>query len=152
MSEPSPITTRAAEPRDFDFCQRLYFENMREIIEALHLDTAQPHEGFARQWQMAEVRIIAAAGEDVGWMQTAPADDAVFLKQLYLDGRFQRRGIGSRVLWALIEETSHAHKAVTLGVVKINPARRLYERLGFRITHEDQHKFYMRREPDWMPI
>jgi ribosomal protein S18 acetylase RimI-like enzyme len=53
---------------------------------------------------------------------------------------------------AIIEEARRAHKAITLGVVKINPARRLYERLGFRITHEDQHKFYMRREPDRMPI
>jgi hypothetical protein len=26
-------------------------------------------------------------------------------------------------------------------------ARRLYERLGFRVTHEDQHKVYMRRQP-----
>jgi len=36
-------------------------------------------------------------------------------------------------------------------VVKINPARRLYERLGFSVTHEDLHKVYMRREPDRMP-
>jgi len=148
MSEPSPITTRGAELQDFEFCQRLYFESMREIIAVLHLDMAQQHEVFARQWQAAEVRILATAGEDIGWMQTAPADDAVLLKQLYLARRFQRRGIGSRVLWSLIDETRCVHKAITLGVVKINPARRLYERLGFRITHEDQHKFYMRREPD----
>jgi ribosomal protein S18 acetylase RimI-like enzyme len=32
--------------------------------------------------------------------------------------------------------------------VKINPALRLYERLGFRITHEDERKFYMKRDPD----
>ena len=31
--------------------------------------------------------------------------------------------------------------------MKINPALALYERLGFRITHEDEHKFYMRAEP-----
>ena len=37
---------------------------------------------------------------------------------------------------------------MTLGVVKINPAKWLYDRLGFRITHEDDRKFYMRREPD----
>jgi hypothetical protein len=30
---------------------------------------------------------------------------------------------------------------------KINPARRLYERLGFQRTHEDWHKVYMRLEP-----
>jgi GNAT superfamily N-acetyltransferase len=115
---------------------------MRSIIEALRLYMAQQHERFAHQWQVAEVRIITAADEDIGWMQTAPADDAVFLKQrYYLDERFQRRGIGSRVMWGLIEETRHAHMAITLGVGEINPARRLYERMGFRIAHEDQQGY-----------
>jgi ribosomal protein S18 acetylase RimI-like enzyme len=31
-------------------------------------------------------------------------------------------------------------------VVKINPALRFYEKHGFRITHEDQHKFYLRAD------
>jgi ribosomal protein S18 acetylase RimI-like enzyme len=31
-------------------------------------------------------------------------------------------------------------------VVKTNPALRLYKRLGFRVTHEDDRKFYMRRK------
>jgi hypothetical protein len=46
----------------------------------------------------------------------------------------------------VIDEAQQQAKAVTLGVVKINPARRLYERLGFRVTHDDEYKFYMRRE------
>jgi ribosomal protein S18 acetylase RimI-like enzyme len=116
------------------------------------LDMARQREGFGQQWQLAEVRIITVAGNDVGWMQTTPAEDAIFIGQLYLEGRFQRRGIGSRVMRALIDEAMRESKAVTLGVVKINPARRLYERLGFSVTHEDQHKVYMRREPDRMPI
>ena len=114
------------------------------------LALARHREGFARQWQLAEVRIITVAGEDVGWLQTALADDAIFLGQLYLDGRFQRQGICSRVMYVLIEDAIHGKKAITLAVVKINPARRLYDRLGFRVTHEDQHKVYMRREPDQM--
>ena len=48
----------------------------------------------------------------------------------------------------LIDEARPDRKAITLGVVKINPARLLYEPLGFRATHEDQYKVYMRREPD----
>jgi ribosomal protein S18 acetylase RimI-like enzyme len=48
----------------------------------------------------------------------------------------------------LIGEGTRARQAVTLGVVKTNPALRLYKRLGFRITHEDDRKFYMTREPD----
>ena len=63
-----------------------------------------------------------------------------------MEDPFQRRGIGTEVVNALIEEAAHAGQAITLGVVKINPALRLYERLGFRITHDDDRKFYMRCE------
>ena len=41
----------------------------------------------------------------------------------------------------LISDAANLNQAVTLGVVKINPALRLYQRLGFKITHEDVHKF-----------
>jgi ribosomal protein S18 acetylase RimI-like enzyme len=101
---------------------------------------------------LAEVRIVTVAGDDVGWLQTTPAKDAVFVEQLYVEGHFQRQGIGSRVMRAVIDEAMRERKAVILGVMKINPARRLYERLGFSVTHEDQHKVYMRREPDRMPV
>jgi GNAT superfamily N-acetyltransferase len=142
---------RLAQLSDFAFCQRLYFEGMGSIIETLKLDMARQRESFGQQWRLAEVRIIAVAGNDVGWMQTTPANDAIFLGQLYLEGRFQRQGIGSRVIRAVIDEATRQRKAVTLGVVKINPARPLYKRLGFSVTHEDQYKVYMRREPDRMP-
>ena len=92
-------------------------------------------------------RVIWVAGEDASWLQTAPADDAIFLGQLYLARTFQNRGIGGHVVQLLIEEATRSGKAITLGVVKINPARRLYERLGFRVTHEDEHKVFMRRDP-----
>jgi hypothetical protein len=35
-----------------------------------------------------------------------------------------------------------------VSVVKVNPAVRLDERLGCQITHQDDRKFYMRRDPD----
>ena len=108
---------------------------------------ARQWESFERQWHVAEVRIITMSGEDIGWLQTTTTDSSLFLGQLYLSGHMQRQGMGARVLQMLIEEARRAGKPVTLGVVKINPAHRLYERLGFKRTHEDQHKVYMRLEP-----
>jgi GNAT superfamily N-acetyltransferase len=140
-----PLSLRPAEAGDFDFCRRLYFEGMAQIIAALKLDEARQRESFARQWQVTEVRIIVFAGEEIGWLQTALREGAVFLAQIYIDQGFQGRGIGTRVLQGLLETASRECKAVELGVVKINPARRLYERLGFVATHEDQYKVYMRR-------
>jgi GNAT superfamily N-acetyltransferase len=138
---------RPAHPRDFPFCERLYFAEMDHIITQLGLDMVRQRESFARQWHVREVRIITMSGEDIGWLQTKTTDSTLFLGQLYLSGHMQRQGIGTGVLQMLIEEARRAGKLVTLGVVKINPARRLYERLGFQRTHEDRHKVYMQLEP-----
>jgi GNAT superfamily N-acetyltransferase len=143
-----PIALRPARAEDFDFCARLYFSGMAEIIRQLKLDMALQTADLRQRWEVGEVEIITSDGEDVGWMQSAVEDKARFLKQIFIDAPLQRRGIGTAIIHRLIGRANRAGEPVTLGVVKINPARRLYERLGFRTTHEDDRKFYMRREAD----
>jgi len=58
---------------------------------------------------------------------------------------------GTQVMHRLIDEATRASSATTLGVVKTNPALRLYQRLGFAVTHEDERKLYIRRERDAAP-
>jgi predicted N-acetyltransferase YhbS len=106
------IVLRPAQPRDFSFCWRLYFEEMGWIIEALNLDLARQDESFTIQWRWAEVRIIAFPSEDVGCLQVRSADDAIFLGQLYVERRFKRQGIGGRVMHVVIEEATSAKKAI----------------------------------------
>jgi GNAT superfamily N-acetyltransferase len=93
-----------------------------------------------------QVRIIVLDGSDVGWVQTIRKNEELFVVQMFVDGRFQRKGIGTKVMKRLISEATAFNLAVRLNVVRINPARRLYERLGFRVTHEDHRKFYMKRD------
>jgi ribosomal protein S18 acetylase RimI-like enzyme len=92
---------------------------------------------FRQQWDVAQVRIITLDGTDIGWLQSFVKDETLFLGQLFVDAALRQQGIGTSVVKGLIEEAARAGRAVTLGVVKINPALRLYERLGFRTTHED---------------
>lgn len=141
------IALRPARPGDFDYCARLYFEGMENIIEELNLNMDAQVAGFRQRWDMTQVRIITLDGTDIGWLQSFVRDDALFLGQLFVDRALRRQGIGTEVVKDLIEEAARAGQAVTLGVVKTNPALRLYERLGFRTTHEDERKFYMRH--DW---
>lgn len=61
--------------------------------------------------------------------------------------QMQRKGIEACVIRALLSLAAQQCKPGTLAVMKINPALALYERLGLRITHEDEHKFYMRANP-----
>jgi adenylate kinase family enzyme/GNAT superfamily N-acetyltransferase len=144
-SEP-PIGFRSANPTDFDFCANLYFAGMEAAIRDLYLDPAVQRANFRQRWAADEVKIILRDGADVGWVQSRLEGDSAFIVQLFVAGPFQRKGIGTLVVKRIIEEAGRAAKNVTLGVVKTNPALRLYERLGFRITHEKDRKFYMRRE------
>ena len=138
---------RPACPEDFDYCARLYFEGMENIIKELNLNMDAQVAGFRQRWDVTQVRIITLDGTDIGWLQSFAKDDALFLGQLFVDSTLRRQGIGTEVVKGLIDESAKAGRAVTLGVVKTNPALRLYERLGFRTTHEDERKFYMRRDP-----
>jgi ribosomal protein S18 acetylase RimI-like enzyme len=138
---------RSARAEDFDYCARLYFEGMENIITDLNLNIDAQVAGFRHRWDVTQVRIITLDGTDIGWLQSFVKDDALFLGQLFVEGALRRQGIGTEVVKGLIEEAARGGQALTLGVVKTNPALRLYERLGFRTTHEDERKFYMRH--DW---
>jgi ribosomal protein S18 acetylase RimI-like enzyme len=142
------VAFRPALPDDFDYCERLYFAEMERINRELKLDRDVQVASFRRQWDVMQVRIITLDGADIGWLQSTTHDDALFLGQLFVEAARQRRGIGTAVMNHLIGDATRARRAMTLGVVKSNPAKRLYDQLGFHVTHEDDRKFYMRREPD----
>jgi GNAT superfamily N-acetyltransferase len=142
------ISFRPARPEDFDYCAKLYFAGMERTIGQLGLDMAAQATSFRQRWDLTQVRIITFDGSDIGWVQSTAQDDVHFLAQLFVDAPFQRQGIGTEAMNCIIAEAAREGRAVTLGVVKANPALRLYERLGFHVTHEDDRKFYMRREPD----
>jgi ribosomal protein S18 acetylase RimI-like enzyme len=53
-------------------------------------------------------------------------------------------GIGKALIEDMIAK-GHARGAyVKLKVLRVNPAKLLYERLGFRLESEDAERFYMR--------
>lgn len=57
------------------------------------------------------------------------------------------RGIGTRVITALLDEARAAERPVTLAVFAHSPARRLYQRLGFTETAARGAQVTMRWAP-----
>jgi ribosomal protein S18 acetylase RimI-like enzyme len=142
------IQVREARPADMDFARALYFETMRGMIEPpFGWDQRRQEESLAGWFDLQQAGIIIADGRDVGWMQTRASEDELLLGSLYVIPEMQRRGIGTHVLRELIDQSKRSSRPLTLAVMKNNPAIPLYERLGFRLTREDQYKFYMRVSP-----
>ena len=136
---------RPGRVEDFEYCKHLYFSGMETILRELNMDLALHASSYRQTWDWTRVRIITLDEEDIGWLQCATDGESFHLGQLFVDSAFQRRGIGTEVMHLLIAEATSMDRAMTLGVVKSNPALRLYQRLGFSITHEDDRKFHMRR-------
>ena len=141
------VGLRAAAADDYAFALAIYVETIKPYTVAyLEWIDAEQTARFARLWMPAEVRVITAHGADVGWLQASETGPEIFLKQMYVAPAHQRRGIGSEILRRLLDRWEITKKPVVLGVLKNNPAGRLYERLGFAVTSETDTKFMMRRE------
>jgi GNAT superfamily N-acetyltransferase len=138
------VSFRQARESDLAYCQGIYFAEVARTIGPV-ADLEQRRASFRDRWEPTQARIIIHDGGDVGWLQVENRKDAFFLKQLFVDVPFQRRGIGSEVVMRLINEALDVGQPLTLGVVKTNPALRLYQRLGFEVTHSDDRSFFMRR-------
>ncbi|HUO92941.1 MAG TPA: GNAT family N-acetyltransferase [Rhizomicrobium sp.] len=136
------ISFRSARPDDFDYCASLYFAEMERSAGAVS-DGARA--GLETRWNVDQVRILVRAGKDIGWIQWAMRPKARELVQFFVEERLRGQGLGRDVMKRLIAEADADGLPIALSVVKTSPARRLYERLGFRIVGEDDRKFHMRR-------
>jgi GNAT superfamily N-acetyltransferase len=137
------ISFRVARPADFDYCASLYFAEMKRNVGVVP-DGAPAN--LRSRLDISQVRILVRDRADIGWIQFAKRSEAGELVQFFVEERLRGQGIGTEVMKRLIAEADADGLPLTLGVVKTNPAKRLYERLGFCVFDEDGRKFFMRRE------
>jgi ribosomal protein S18 acetylase RimI-like enzyme len=90
---------------------------------------------FADRWNFAISRIIVIDGAAVGLVASEERPDEFWIDEIQLARAWQGKGIGTAVMLDLIAKANAAPKTVRLRVLLENPrARRLYERMGFRVT------------------
>ena len=88
-------------------------------------------------------QVIEADGERAGILRVERSPDFIDLKQVFILAPFQRRGIGAKIILGLIEEARTKGLPIKLRVLTINPARELYERLGFSVGRSTAEHHYM---------
>jgi ribosomal protein S18 acetylase RimI-like enzyme len=107
--------------------------------------TAQAHrERVLYRYENAQV--IERGGAPAGLFKVTRDAGAWQLVQIQLSPELQGKGIGQALISELIAEARAAGASLTLHVLHQNPARHLYERLGFRVFEVGAHEFGMRLE------
>ena len=111
-------------------------------------EAAQRESFFARlERTLGEHEILELESEAIGCLHVVRSQGQLQLNRIFLLPAFQRAGLGTLLLRSLISEADAAGVPIRLRVLRVNPARRLYERLGFEVSAETPTHVHMERRP-----
>ena len=150
LARRSPIALRPATEADREFLRSLHHACYRRWVEPIWgWDELDQDRRFDETFSVAGRSIVELANEPIGTVKTSSQGRWHFLEDIEVEPGHQGRGIGTRVLRGVLAEADRAHLPVRLRVLHTNPARRLYERLGFTIEGETAtHALMVRQPPD----
>lgn len=118
--------TRAAETASWGWSEE-------EQLEFLHRQFQYQQRSYQMQYPNLESRIVFSESSPAGRMLLARNETETVLVDLSLLEDFRNTGIGAALLQDLQEEINPGG-SLRLSVMKTNPARRLYKRLGFQTS------------------
>jgi ribosomal protein S18 acetylase RimI-like enzyme len=143
---------RQATAADYDFLYDLHVSAMREHITATYgWDEAFVQNHFRDHFDLTRSQIVVVNGREAGVVAVERRSSEVYLANIEVMPAYQGRGLGTAIIRDILAGAQAAGLPVALQVLKVNPARRLYDRLGFTITGETPTHFLMRTVPDARP-
>lgn len=123
-----------ASTREEELAQVSWEEGAREAFLE-HQFSAQDHH-YRTNYPGATLDVIEVAGEPAGRLYVHRGPDEIRIMDIALVPAFRGRGIGTGLLGELMDEAGSSGRALSIHVEVNNPARRLYERLGFEPAGE----------------
>jgi ribosomal protein S18 acetylase RimI-like enzyme len=143
------ITLRPATEADFEYLFDLNMATIRVYAEQVYgpHDEAAHRRIFHERFPPGAIQIVVVDGQDAGMLQLEPDGDSVQLANIRVAPEYQGRGIGTRLIQGVLKNAYGRGQSVTLRVFKVNPARFLYERLGFVVVGATETHILMEARP-----
>ena len=133
---------RPATEADRDFLLELYASTREQELAQVawedavkrafleHQFTAQD-EHYRSNYPGANLDVIELDGERAGRLYVYRGEEDIRIMDIAVAPGFRGRGIGTALIEELIAEAGSTGRSVSIHVEMQNPARALYERLGF---------------------
>lgn len=154
----APISLRPAGPEDEPFLRRVYASSREDEMAVIPWSQAEKaafldqqfsaqHKYYHENYSDASWDIILVDGQPAGRLYVSRWPEDIRIIDIALLPEYRGRGVGTHLLRALLEEGGASGRKVSIHVELYNPARRLYDRLGFQPASE--HGVYVLME--WRP-
>lgn len=141
------VSFRDCTLEDFDFLFQLKKENFKSYVE--HIWGWNEEEQKERlkadlEEHLAHKKMILVDGKCAGvYAKHITKDGDLFINEISIAKEFQNRGIGSRILKEQLHENHRKGIRTILQVFRDNPAKKLYEKLGFCVYGESISHYQM---------
>jgi len=135
---------RPATFHDLEELEFRYEQVMRPYVELTH--SWDPGH-FRKNFDPTQSQIITVNGRNAGLYRFAETRFLIRLLDLQLWPEFQNQGVGTAILQSMTARADRLKLPILLRVLNGNPAKRLYERLGFVDSELLENAVAMRREP-----
>lgn len=144
---------------DFEFIVRLYASTRAEELapvpwpeEAkqafLRSQCELQHAHYQKHYLHAKFLVIERNGQPVGRLYLHQGAQEIRLMDIAFMPEQRGQGVGTLLLRALLAYAQAHSVTVTLHVEPLNPAQRLYARLGFRLLEERGAYHFLEWRPD----
>ena len=143
--EQTELALRRAVAEDAEFVFRVVETTMRDYNEMQWgaFDVEGNKKVIDERIAAGTFEVIRFEGADIGVLRVERHESHIQLDQLFILPSHQNRGIGARVVRDLAREARAAKKPLRLRVLEVNPARRFYEREGFRVVATTPGRIHM---------
>jgi len=152
------ITFRKQLESDFPFLKKLYRttrefelshtnwdENQKESFSDSQFDAQYSH--YSSSYDNIEFKIILHNDKPIGRLYLWETEHQIRIVDIALMPESTGKGIGTKILNSLIQQSEQSGKKLNIHVEYFNPALRLYKRLGFEKTDDTGMYFFMERYP-----
>ncbi|WP_241300026.1 GNAT family N-acetyltransferase [Burkholderia stabilis] len=130
------IRLRPASLEDMPFLLALRKLTMTEHLQRVGEPTDDDAHDQRIRAHFDDAMIVCEGADAIGLLKVTRAADEWHVHQIQILPAHQGRGIGEAVLRELLGDAARENVPVSLSVLHGNPARKLYERLGFRLASE----------------
>lgn len=104
-------------------------------------EDAVQRDRVAETFSFCTHQLIYAGNDLAGVLAVKLHPNNLQLLKVFLLPAFQRQGLGTILVKQVIERAETAGLPVRLRVLRVNPAKALYERLDFVVTHEEPERY-----------
>lgn len=152
------LSFRPIREQDVEFLYKVYAGTREEEMKITGWDEQQKevflrmqfdlqHTQYLQNYREAAFEIILFNKIPAGRLYVDRREREIRLIDLALLPEFRRLGIGTTILKDLIAEANEKKLPLNFHVERLNPARRLYERMGFKLKEDKGMHFFMEKEP-----